>query len=299
VVAEPCMMQPSGDQRMRAAPKGISPMICQVCLSTEATMHVTEQHPAGRFLGGHYCRCCWEAKECGPSSAPTCWPRPKLAIKRILIVVIGFALADCLAVLVVRNRPIEQSPDERMRSTGSAVVMVNFCISVLLLHSFMSNWLRRLTWHKRTGSARTMPSAKAMSCNRDFAWFSLSWMMVSNILTNSLGIALAASYHFRLGLFAVISAVVGTGYVWIACKSPLFERFRQIWATASEPERALALVAILWPLGVTLLFRCKLVPINVLSNINPWFWIPTLLGFVFGCHVLFLAAEALATRRRS
>ena len=142
-------------------------MTCQVCLSVEATMHVTERLPLGRFREGHYCGSCWAAKELGLSPDQV-WPRPKLALKSILIVIIGFALFNSLAVWMVRNRPTYHLPEELMRQTISALLMVNSCIGIIILYIALSaHWMRELIWHRRTGNVRPMPSAKAMSRNRD------------------------------------------------------------------------------------------------------------------------------------
>jgi hypothetical protein len=44
-------------------------------------------------------------------------------------------------------------------------------------------------------------------------------------------------------------------------------------------------------------FRCKLISIGLFRNNNPWLLIPTVLGVVLTCRVMFLAAEASSTNR--
>ena len=270
-------------------------MICELCRLTAATMHVTERLPLGGFRECHYCWDCWEANESG-RSPDQIWPRPKVRLRSILFVVIGFAVSNFVAVWVIRNLPIARSP-EQLKATIYALLMVNSCFAVFVVHRFAATWLRQVIWYKKTGNVRAMPSARAMSRNREVAWLSLSWIVTSNAVANVLNKMLAPHDLVKLCVFVAISVFVGLGY-WLAGNTDSirrsFERFRNAWTASSKVERRLTLVTILWPLGLSLLIRSNAIPISVFRNFNPWFAIPTLLATVFGSHLAFLVAEALS-----
>ena len=49
--------------------EAIDDMLCQLCLGREATCHVTQHVPGGRFEEAYYCAECYEAKLLKPPPA--------------------------------------------------------------------------------------------------------------------------------------------------------------------------------------------------------------------------------------
>ena len=121
-------------------------MICQYCHSADATMHVTDRLPSGQFIEVHSCRACWEGRVDRSSPGETGFPGPKLCSRSLLIVIAIFAVANSLAVWVMRYRPISQTPETRIRGIVSALVMTNACIGLVASYRWLSTWLQQVIW---------------------------------------------------------------------------------------------------------------------------------------------------------
>jgi hypothetical protein len=278
-------------------------MICQICQRSPATIHATERLPAGGFVELHYCRECCDADYFEQLTEAKASPRPKLALRNILVVVAACAIANCLAVWGIRSRPVRQTPERLMRASGSALVMVNTSIGVIAGYVFISAWLQQAIWYKKTGGARTTPTPKEVLWNRELLTLAYCWVAISNVLTRFVARQQSIPEDFRLPLFAMICALVGVACLWLAWNTLFLRcslyRFWHDWRGASDAERVVKVLGYGWPFGVSVLFRCKLPESRLLHNLNPWLWLPVFLAIVLGCRVIFLICAALATRRRS
>ena len=134
--------------------KGRLAMTCGICFSANATLHVTDRLSSGQVVDVHYCQPCWAAAQAGPPPDGVGLPRMKFCIKRILIIVASFALANSLAVWMIRNRPVHQTPEDLNRLALLTILMVNGCVGLVSCYAFLSTWLRSVALYKETGGAR-------------------------------------------------------------------------------------------------------------------------------------------------
>ena len=65
--------------------EAIDDMLCQLCLGREATCHVTQHVPGGRFEEAYYCAECYEAKLLKPPPRDHALPRPRFTIKVVMV----------------------------------------------------------------------------------------------------------------------------------------------------------------------------------------------------------------------
>lgn len=278
-------------------------MICEACQSTGATVHVTERLPSGQFVEAHYCQVCSEGKGHRTSTDVNGFPLPKLALKHIMKIVAVFAISNCLTVWVMRSRPIHQTPEQLMKGTGFALLMVNSCIGLAASYVFLKHWLRRVIWYKRTGGIKAMPKGGGKPRIPSLTGFSMLWVVVSNLLTACLAALLLPYQRFNLLLYVSVSSLLGIGFlgiVWnVSATRPLLMHFWQDWRRASAAERALGTAAFSWPMCVNILLQCKLIPLRLIRGINPWVWLPGLLAIALGFHLMFIMCELLSTNRRS
>src|SRR5438477_5908489 len=76
-------------------------MICQLCLANAATCHVTERSPSGRFGEAHYCPECCAVKYFKPPPHASEFPKPKLTLQNVMILVAVLAAPNAIAAWAI------------------------------------------------------------------------------------------------------------------------------------------------------------------------------------------------------
>lgn len=277
-------------------------MTCQLCLSANATSHVTERHGSGQFLETHYCQSCCAAKYLKSANNARTIPRPGLTLALFLALVASFAVPNVLVTCAARSGAIHRPPDEVRHWIVSTFLTVNVCFVLILAYFVITNWLRRLLWYKRTGGVVPMPRRWQVFSSQNLTWLSDCCIGIAGPTTALL------TYHARTGkesyfpLLPLIASVLLLVFIGIAWKHPktrpLLDAFRDEWKRAPWLERALMVVAPLlsWPTYLML----SAIPMATLLfwRVNAWYLLPFWLTIVLGCRVLFTSCVVVAAQPR-
>jgi hypothetical protein len=99
---------------------------CQLCLVRLARHHVGVPSPAGRVEHADYCASCYKAK-CEKPPLHARFPRPRITIKAIMIVVCALAVANAFADWTTRSSSVSSTPQQlRARAFLTVNVEVGF-----------------------------------------------------------------------------------------------------------------------------------------------------------------------------
>jgi hypothetical protein len=279
-----------------------SRMICELCLAAEATSIGAERLSAGRLTDFHYCSSCWAAKSLGVPPGEAGFPRPRLTLNGVMILVAISAIPNGLAAWLVRSRFARGSSEQMSQWTHSAFLTANACFGLVTAYVFLDAWLRDVVWYRRTGGIIAVPKPTRISKNQNLTWLAIDWVFGTNLLTECLTTLLRPNPLCDLLLFTGVSTLLlyaTVRLIWNGSTSrAMLEPFWQEWGRSSGMERALKVIALAWPMGLFVILRWRLVPSRILLNLNPWLLLPGLLLIVLGSRLLFKACEAVVTRRR-
>ena len=128
-------------------------MICQLCLTSAATSHVTERLPSGQFREAHYCTVCFAAKYLNPRPARPNFPKPTFRLNRITIVVGLWAVLNAIVVWVLRSGYITGTPQQLRQWTINTLLAVNLVPAFFVVHISLLTWLQRVMWYRKTGAS--------------------------------------------------------------------------------------------------------------------------------------------------
>jgi hypothetical protein len=131
-------------------------MICQFCLAKQATLRVTQRKSSGQFEDLFYCGACCDALYVKRSS-PMEIPRPRFTLKKVMILLGAWNVANAVVSWVMNSGHIPATPEQIRQSTVQTFVAVNLSLSFLTVCTFVLTWLASVMWYKRTGGLVPMP----------------------------------------------------------------------------------------------------------------------------------------------
>ena len=284
-------------------------MICQLCLSKPATTHLTERSPAGKFAEAHYCAECYEAKYLKPSPGPASFPRPRFTLKRIMILVAGWAVPNAITAWIMRSGFIIGTPQQLREWNIAAFLAVNLMIAFFVVWAGLMAWLQKVTWYNQTGGVLPMPVQKRLPLKQQFKAYLvliplIAWIVaaiaIGHWLTPKIwpgrreNIALAFGLMFAPFLPFVVLALYRGGW-----KNPArYEHIRLRWSLMSPIERVLRVMGLIWTLGFVLLMIVSGPSLIRWGGLNPWFPIPAALLILVAGQVVLMAGIAFSARRR-
>jgi hypothetical protein len=277
-------------------------MICQLCLSAEATSHVTELVLSGQFLHVHYCQACCAAKYLKQSTRQSDFPRPTFTLQALMALVASFAVPNILVAWAAGSGLIPKTAQELQQWTLSAFLTVNVCFGLVMAYVALSGWLRRLIWFRRTAGLVPMPQRWSMYPAQGLTWLADSLVFIYGSLTAFFFARILPHDVLNIILLPVVAAIVSFALAKIAVKHPairpVWESIRHEWWCASGPERVLMVVAPVfsWPTYIVLVATPT--AFLLFRRVNAWYVIPLLISNLLGCRALFAACVMIATRRR-
>ena len=279
-------------------------MICRLCLAKAATHHMTERSPSGRFEEAHYCPEFCEAKYLKPPPPGSIFPRPRLTLKNIMILVGVWAIPNAVAAWVLRGGHVTGTPAQLRQWTIHAFLGVNcflgFCGALMAL----GRWLNRVSWYKRTGGLLPMPEPKKLTIKQQaslIVWMIplFAWAYVATVLDAWLTPKIWPIQRRSPQLFALFAwaPLVPLLILVLSKDRALRERLRQEWEAASRPERVFRVMTVAW--GVGFLLAIVMGGQGLLRwGFVPWFPIPPVMLIGIVVLVALKAALAASIRRR-
>ena len=132
-------------------------MICQLCLASVATRHLTERSPSGRFVEMTYCESCYQAKYVEPPADSGRFPRPRFTIKNIMILGAAWTVPNAIAAWVFRSGCVIGTPAQIRLWSIETFLAVNLVLGFFVVWTYLLEWLRRVMWYKRTLGVVPMP----------------------------------------------------------------------------------------------------------------------------------------------
>jgi hypothetical protein len=278
-------------------------MICQLCLTEAATQHVTERAPCGRFEVARYCAECYEAKFFKPPPSTSGFPRPRLTLKNIMILVGVWAIPNAVVAWVMRSGYVTGTAIQMRQWTRDAFLAVNLVLGFFVVWFGLMIWLFRVMWYKRTGGLVTMPVQK-LTREQYGAWALsmvpiLVWLVVATFLERWLTPKIWPIQRHSAQLLALIecAGVLPIVALRLWKNHEMRDRIRQEWRAASGLERALRAVAVAWTFG----FFLAIVlggPGLAHWGFVLWFPIPPAILIGIVVQLALMAAVALSIRRR-
>jgi hypothetical protein len=277
-------------------------VICGLCLAKVATCHITSCPSRGVVEEAHYCQSCYDLKFVNPPPQKREFPRPKVTLKRVMVVIAIFAIPNGLAAAIMRSGWIPGTPEQIEGWTLWVILGLNISISFLLVSGGLVDWLQRVHWFKRTGDVVARPLPQKLSKKRSllllvlyaalFVWLFavgsfLKW------LRPRIGYNRALESYLFLSLMT-IPAIAMTTFNWRS-SSRLRELILQTWRTASDGERRWRIAGIVWFVAFLLLVPAA--PAIPFLNRYPLVLVPIVL-FVLAGQLTTLAGMAFSTRRR-
>jgi hypothetical protein len=276
-------------------------MTYQLCGSRAATHRIAPRSPAAPRDFWYYCAQCYEAKylRCpGPGKG---LPRPRFAIKHLMVLVAIFSVPNAIAALVMNSGLFSGTPAQLREWTIFAFLAANllpaFHIAVIALLA----WTDRVWIDNWTGGV-LIPQVELTPRQRRamFLWLLLcvAWFAIAHILPVWLvklwPSQLAGTYLVFLILPAPLPVIV---FLSLATNRAMRNRVRQQWKIAGLQERVLRLTALAWLIGTLLALGLADLD-RAFWGLRIWFPIPPVLLVWFGVTVSLNAAMAISTRPR-
>jgi hypothetical protein len=283
-------------------------MLCHLCLSKPATMHLTEKLPSGKFGEAHYCSECYEAKYLKPPPGADSFPRPRFTLKKIMILIAVWTVPNAVTAWVMKSNRITGTPEQLREWTMTAFLAVNLVFAFYAGWLGLLTWLQRVTWYNQTGGALPMPVERRPPLKQQlkacvlfmpfFAWI-IAAIFLEHWLTPRIWPGRRGSIALLILLmWAPILAILTPLAVRGLRKNPATrERIRLGWSLMSPVERVLRIVAILWMLGF-LLLMIQMGPSLVRWGFTIYFPIPPAFLIVIVGQIALMAGIAVAVRRR-
>ncbi len=273
-------------------------MICQLCLSAEATSRVIERVTRRGFVEHHYCQTCCTAKYLCATCPSVCFPRPTFTLRRALLLVLVFAIFNSLVVLIARSLLIGESPEYINEWRFSAILMVNICLAIAAAHIFVIRWLRKVIWYRRTGALAPIQKPTANYAARRITMMFVAWYLISLVLPAWICTLVLGRLEVNLMVYIPTSALLSLLFLLILSNSsayrPVIDLYWLQWKRACAIERTGLVLRVFWEYGISVFLLCG--PARLFRFRNPWFVFPVLLLFVLGCQVVSIVVEAVSTR---
>ena len=284
-------------------------MLCQLCLSKPAMMDVPERLPAGTHAVAHYCPECYEAKYLKPSPGPASFPRPRITLKRIMILVAGWSVPNACTAWIMRSGFITGTPQQLREWNIAAFLAVNLVLAFgVLCGAGLRNWLQKVMWYNQTGGVLPMPVLKPAPLKQQLKACLLlipfsAWIVVAIFIEQWLtpriwpGRRESPGLEMLLMWAPFLPFVVWGLYRGVWKNSAARERIRLYWSLMSPIERVLRVLAIIWMLGsLVLMFFSG--PSLVRWGLKLWFPIPAAFVIVVAGQLVLMAGIAFSARRR-
>lgn len=146
-------------------------MLCDSCLLSQATSHVTDVLQSGETIERQFCvKCCTSVYFKTPLVECRC-PRPRLTLRMLFVAVALFGITNGTINRAARNALKGLSADEASARSWSASITLNCSLAVVLLYAFLSSWLRKVAKHARTQGEIPMARNTPLLCARVFRGF--------------------------------------------------------------------------------------------------------------------------------
>ncbi len=140
-------------------------MLCQMCQQAEATIHLLEyppgDHPPVRVA---YCPVCYAQRYGNPTAGPAEFPRPRLNLTDLMVIVGLFTVANVLVALFMRSDQVQGTPAQVREWTIKALLAANSILVILLVFSMLAWWVGQIrSYQMARGLAPMMPRWKPPS----------------------------------------------------------------------------------------------------------------------------------------
>jgi hypothetical protein len=278
-------------------------MICQLCLESVATHHLTERSPSGRFALAHYCHRCYQAKLVEPPATSGSFPRPRFTIKNIMIISGVWTVPNAIAAWVFRSGYVTGTPAQIRQSTIDTFLAVNLLLGFFVVWIYLLTWLGRVMWYKKTRGLVPMPQQKITVRQLSHLLAGLvpllGWCVAVTFVERWLTPQIWPMQRTSIPLYALLmwAPLIPLMFVRFSRNRFLRERIWQEWRAASRQERLLRILALAWSMGVILLVVFA-GPTLLTLGFQRWFPMPPVLLVGVGGQVALLAAVAFSTSRR-
>ncbi len=157
-------------------------MICQHCLSAQATSRVIERATTREFVEYHYCQACCIARYLCPGSPRVRFPRPILNLRWALFLLAVFAIFNFLVILIARTVLIGTSAEYINEWVFNAILMVNVCLGIATANIFCIRWLRKVIWFRRTVALTSIPKPAVDYLSRRITMMFVAWYLSSLVV---------------------------------------------------------------------------------------------------------------------
>lgn len=278
-------------------------MICQICAAKEATNRVTERSRSGRFEEAHYCPECYEAKYLKPPPTACDFPRPRLRIKNVMILVGVWAIPNAVAAWVKGSGYLTGTPAQIRQWTINTFLGVNLVLGFLVVYLAMLAWLFRVIWYKRTGGLLPMPEQTpspkqhATLIVRMLTIF--AWIVASTLLELWLTPRIwpFQRHSHRLFVLIVCAPLLPILAIRLWSEHALIIYVRQQWRTAAWPERLSRALCIVWSIFLIIITLMGGSDLRRWGLVR-WLPIPPFILVGVAIQIVLLAAVSLSIRRR-
>jgi hypothetical protein len=276
-------------------------MTCQLCLSSAATRHVTDRSPAARSDHRYYCSQCYEAKYLNSPRHDNGSPRPRFAIKNLMVLVAMFSVPNAIAAWTMNSGFVLGTPIELRRWTISAFLAANLVPAFFVFLFAMIAWTDRVRTHNWTGGVR-IPELELTPGQRRtvivwlllyFAWSAFA-LLLPGWLVKKWPDLLSGTHLFFLILPAPLPLIL---IFKLRKDRTMRNRIRQDWKVARWPERLLRIVTLAWLFGTFLVLGLGDWELAK-WGFRIWFPIPPALLLWFAVTLSLYAAMAMSTSRR-
>lgn len=244
-------------------------MLCQMCLQAEATIRVCDPATGKRPVQADYCRACHDRKYVHSPARPPDFPRPKFAIRRLMILTVVFAIPNAAIVLVMRSGRIQGTPAQVRDWTLQAFLFVNFFCALMVAYTISIVWLNKVKWHRWTGGLIPMGRPRKLGLKRNLfliAWLALysAWLLGGMHVVRRLAPIVWPKWPLEHVLIAwiIANALLIWGLVLLVAHRQMLERGRAMWKGASGRERFFWISIVLWT---------ALIP-SLVSRLGWWSW---------------------------
>ena len=146
-------------------------MLCDSCLSSQATSHVTEVLRTGETVERQFCLHCCTELYFSRCLVETRCPRPRLTLKMLVVAVAIFGVTNATINCAARNALMGRNADEAFARRWSASITLNCSLAVVLLYAFLSSWLRKVAKRAQTQGEIPMARNTPLLCARVFGGF--------------------------------------------------------------------------------------------------------------------------------
>jgi hypothetical protein len=276
-------------------------IMCQLCLSRTATQRVTVHSSAARCDDRYYCSQCFEAKYLQPPSLNRGFPRPRFAIKDLMVLVAVFSVPNAIVASIMTSGLIPGTPDQLREWKTHAFLAANLLPAFMVLFIGVVAWTDRVFIYKWTGGVRT-PEAELTSRQRRtmigwplayIAWSAFA-LFLSRWLVKMWPSQLAGTHL----VFLILPAPLPLIAIFMLRKDrAMRNRIREDWKAMSGPVRLLRIIMLSWLFGTFLVLGLGDWDLAK-WGFRIWFPIPPALLLWFAVTFSLNAAMAISTRRR-